>query len=180
MLNPSAPPRPVDPSAAENRDGERRTLTPGSKRTRSRISDANSSAICSSLLTVTVAGTSLTFCGTRVAVTVIVAPASASLSATCARPIPVVIANASASAAQAGRAARLTSEPERVRQVSRAINCKSGRGNAISIINLIMRVILNIKLIMLGSPQRQPGIVLVPPGRLCASPGLQQCNPGAF
>jgi hypothetical protein len=56
MTKPSLPARPVDPDAAPKRVGARRTLTPGSKRTRSLMSVASSSAMVSARLTEMVTG----------------------------------------------------------------------------------------------------------------------------
>jgi hypothetical protein len=60
----------VAPIAAPKRAGARRTVTPGSKRTRSLMSVASWSAISSLVMTVTVAGASSCNTGARVAVTV--------------------------------------------------------------------------------------------------------------
>lgn len=77
MLKPALPSRPVEPCAAPKRVGARRTLTPGSYRTKSFTSETRLSAMAASSITLTVAGTSRIEVGMRVAVTVIVLRASA-------------------------------------------------------------------------------------------------------
>ncbi len=108
MLKLSLPARPVAPSAAPKRAGWRWTLTPGSKRTRSRMSVTSSSAICSSVLTLTVTGRSSAFTAVRVAVTTIwfLRASQYSPSLSCAKAGAVVAASARPSALPAAR--RLT------------------------------------------------------------------------
>ena len=121
MLKPALPSRPVAPFAAPNRVGARRTLTPGSKRTRSLMSEASWSAIWRSVITLTVAGTSSTFCGNRVALTVIV-PRGSTITSGSPSCAAAGVARTATQDASADMPARASDRPIRRMRLDKAVS----------------------------------------------------------